>query len=780
MVRPQHTGSIPALVTFLLLTVSALSVGLSLPASIGLSIPASVEASACGAPTISLFTPSVTGLTVSVNGVTSPGGSGCTITSISWAWGDGQTSTSWFPASHTYSSGEAYTITATTHQSDGQTASASTTVNLFAESSPPCSYPSAVAYSSNNFPVTEGYQDYSPVGSSTTFAPAAQFGPSAISVGVMGGVASVQVSQGGTTLLSTPIGGPLRYVAVTASAAYCYANFDSNGQNLQVTVTTTSGSPLVAYNVYDNYISNFTASLITFPPQFAASMLPPVTPTNNGLSFLLVAPKYSLPTPLAIWVGEGFTNPTTGREWWAQIGFNNWAGDMNISYAGWGIFSNIFGTVGGTDFNYPLIPGDMYNFTMATVTGTTWEFVVNGTLIQENSLTGLFNTTSTVANGGTVLGLETLTAWGGNVNITNEIRVPVMASYRMHGEWSEPTSFAFVNIGENWWNNETSSAPGIDLWGIAGHLQDPSVPEYSMIFNDSLPMILDVPTSQSEPLYGNYGFSTSWSSQSLVTTERLSSTTIQVSPKAGPTLVSVVADSTNGSTIAFINDALIEGPEIFSVPAGTTDVDVYAEALSLSRNSASTYDMSDSVTCSPLSAVVGTRVTCTATFSGSPTPTGKVTWSTNGSGKFSALSCKLARGHCSVKFLSTSVGTATVTADYTGDGHNFPSALSFVLVTIPKSSSTIVSCKPTSVVAGSSSVITCTARVMGYSPSGIVTWVQSETGSVTFSSTTCTLTKGNCSITMTGTAAGSVTIQATYSGDSNNTPSSATRNITVK
>ncbi len=52
-----------------------------------------------------------------------------------------------------------------------------------------------------------------------------------------------------------------------------------------------------------------------------------------------------------------------------------------MSYAGWGIFSNIFGNPGRTDLNYPLIPGDTYNFTMALAYGTTWEFLVNGTLI---------------------------------------------------------------------------------------------------------------------------------------------------------------------------------------------------------------------------------------------------------------------------------------------------------------------------------------------------------------------------------------------------------------
>jgi hypothetical protein len=44
---------------------------------------------------------------------------------------------------------------------------------------------------------------------------------------------------------------------------------------------------------------------------------------------------------------------------------------------------------------------------------------------------------------------------------------------------------------------------------------------------------------------------------------------------------------------------------------------------------------------------------------------------------------------------------------------------------------------------------------------------------------TCTLTKGSCSITMTGTTAGNVTIQATYSGDRNNEGSDGRATVTV-
>jgi hypothetical protein len=102
-----------------------------------------------------------------------------------------------------------------------------------------------------------------------------------------------------------------------------------------------------------------------------------------------------------------------------------------------------------------------------------------------------------------------------------------------------------------------------------------------------------------------------------------------------------------------------------------------------------------------------------------------------------------------------------------------------------KTTTTTVSCTPRFAVAGSPTVITCKARVIGYLPTGTVSWSQSGTGSVSLSSTTCTLTSLNlhqatCSVTMTGTTAGLVILQATYSGDSNNQGSYRTAVLTIK
>lgn len=98
----------------------------------------------CSPPTISLGEPEINGTEVTINGVALPGGNSCTITSITWSWGDGNITTSWFPASHIYSKYGTYHIVVIAHQSNGLNASASVTVTLLSpyytptcKSSPP-------------------------------------------------------------------------------------------------------------------------------------------------------------------------------------------------------------------------------------------------------------------------------------------------------------------------------------------------------------------------------------------------------------------------------------------------------------------------------------------------------------------------------------------------------------------------------------------------------------------------------------------------------------------
>ena len=88
-------------------------------------------------------------------------------------------------------------------------------------------------------------------------------------------------------------------------------------------------------------------------------------------------------------------------------------------------------------------------------------------------------------------------------------------------------------------------------------------------------------------------------------------------------------------------------------------------------------------------------------------------------------------------------------------------------------------CAPSSIALNS--ISTCTARVSGSSPTGVVTFsLQSgSTGNVTFSSDTCALSSGACSVTVTGSSLGMVGVTASYSGDSINANSSGSFELAV-
>jgi hypothetical protein len=109
----------------------------------------------------------------------------------------------------------------------------------------------------------------------------------------------------------------------------------------------------------------------------------------------------------------------------------------------------------------------------------------------------------------------------------------------------------------------------------------------------------------------------------------------------------------------------------------------------------------------------------------------------------------------------------------TSDGVNN----AYATVGITGASTTSVICTPSSVKIGGTS--SCQATVTGVSPTGTITWSQSPSGIVSFAPTTCTLSGGACSVTVTGTAPGSTSIAGTYSGDNNNQGSQGTFPFTV-
>jgi hypothetical protein len=182
---------------------------------------------------------------------------------------------------------------------------------------------------------------------------------------------------------------------------------------------------------------------------------------------------------------------------------------------------------------------------------------------------------------------------------------------------------------------------------------------------------------------------------------------------------------------------------------------------------------STAVSCLPGSIDAGGSSTCTATVSGGSSPTGTVSFgSSSATGSFSpSASCTLSSGSCYVTYSDTVSGSPTITGAYSGDSGNYGSTgYGSVTVTGLSGTSTAVSCDPSSVAIGAPS--DCTATVTGSSPTGTVNW--SSSGSGTFSSDSCTLSDGTCSVTYTPSEGGGATITASYGGDTNNAGSSGT------
>jgi hypothetical protein len=80
-------------------------------------------------PTISLLAPETCGLAVSINGAARPA-TGATVDGIQFDWNDGVVEKRFFPATHSYGVAGVYMVKATALQSDGLSASASTSVKV--------------------------------------------------------------------------------------------------------------------------------------------------------------------------------------------------------------------------------------------------------------------------------------------------------------------------------------------------------------------------------------------------------------------------------------------------------------------------------------------------------------------------------------------------------------------------------------------------------------------------------------------------------------------------
>ena len=192
------------------------------------------------------------------------------------------------------------------------------------------------------------------------------------------------------------------------------------------------------------------------------------------------------------------------------------------------------------------------------------------------------------------------------------------------------------------------------------------------------------------------------------------------------------------------------------------------------------------VSCAPSTVILSTAksIECTAKVTGYK-PTGEVTWSeVSGTGLVlfasSVDTCTLAKGHCSVTIAGADAGSAIVQASYGGDENNVASRGTEAKLTIKQAKTSLsLDCA-----VKSENVWSCKATLKGYYlvAGETISWSQSSgKGGVSFPSLpTCIISlTGTCSVTVTGTSAGNVKIEAVYSGDQNNAGSSKTTSLKV-
>jgi len=291
------------------------------------------------------------------------------------------------------------------------------------------------------------------------------------------------------------------------------------------------------------------------------------------------------------------------------------------------------------------------------------------------------------------------------------------------------------------------------------------------------------------------------SSVSSATTSSTNSTVVTTSIATNSTTLSVTANPASTSSSSSTSDPTNSTTSVASASSTTTTTTITSSATNSTAvttsvttsttiyTSATIVSSTTATASSPLAptvssaAVVGSPVKCSVTVMGA-SPTGKVTWSSSGTGKFSGMACKLSRGKCAESYTPASADSpVTITINYKGDSKNQPTSGTFALPVYPKASKTTASCSPTSVVVESAKVVTCKVKVTGYSPTGTVAWYQvGGTGSASMNSDTCTISKGVCSITLTGASGGISQIRAVYGGDSNNagSVSSNTVDLTIE
>ncbi len=466
----------------------------------------------------------------------------------------------------------------------------------------------AIAVDFERTAVSEYYQPFTQMNASQekSLTLNSQPGPSALSFGVMNTTIRIQVYNGSRLFYENNITGePTNFNTTMTTDGYDYVNFQSTGTVSVYATDIGSSSGYFAVDLWNYYISNYSASLITLPPHFqevfGTGLQNPKIPTfvvanNTGMSFTLVAPYYREAVPFSIWIGEGYYNPVNDNYWWAQVGFNNWLSGMyDVSYAGWGVFSNYVNTTGGTDANFPLVPNETYTFTMETESNGTWGFFVNGLPINESGHSAYFKAPTDYASGEAYLGIEPLVGQrAGPLNSTDffqgSIKIPNAESLRINGTWEKAANISFLYGVRDWEDGHGGTVAGMNIWGIQGNIQNKSIPPGEIVLDNGPFTPFEVPSGINYDVYpisGNFSFP--WQNESergsFVNVSEKSNGTILLTPLHRNTEISVLKYQNDSNYVYSDQDMLISKPVYIDNPALDFKAAIWAVPINSSTSS---------------------------------------------------------------------------------------------------------------------------------------------------------------------------------------------------
>jgi hypothetical protein len=194
--------------------------------------------------------------------------------------------------------------------------------------------------------------------------------------------------------------------------------------------------------------------------------------------------------------------------------------------------------------------------------------------------------------------------------------------------------------------------------------------------------------------------------------------------------------------------------------AGTDDLTVTA------RRTATTFE------CVPDSVHAGLETTCTATVADTDggttsTPSGAVQVTTSGTGGFSASSCTLTAGACSVTYTPAAIGTDHLQASFGGDAAHATSSDTADVSAAGRTSALALACDPLTLETGATTTCTATATDadggVASTPTGTVMVMSDSAGVI--DPPACTLAAGTCAFSYVPDAAGTPTLTAIYAGD---------------